>query len=114
MLPRVLRRRKSALAGALILAVIALAALFAPALVPYDPIKIAPAAALSKEGVEFFEKSIRPVLSEKCYSCHSAQAKKLKGKLLLDSRQGIAEGGRSNVKVDPDDPQSLLVWGAAG
>jgi len=47
MLRRVLRRRKSALAGAVVLAVIALAALLAPALVPYDPIKIAPGAALS-------------------------------------------------------------------
>jgi hypothetical protein len=28
--------------------------------------------------------------------------------------QGITEGGKINVKVDPDDPQSLLVWGAAG
>ena len=27
--------------------------------------------------------------------------------------QGIAEGGTILVKVDPDDPQSLLVWGAA-
>jgi hypothetical protein len=27
--------------------------------------------------------------------------------------QGIAEGGEVVVKVDPDDPQSLLVWGAA-
>jgi hypothetical protein len=27
--------------------------------------------------------------------------------------QGIAEGGRINVKVDPDNPESLLVWGAA-
>jgi hypothetical protein len=27
--------------------------------------------------------------------------------------QGIAEGGSVTVKVDPDDPQSLLVWGAA-
>jgi peptide/nickel transport system permease protein len=47
MLRRVLRRRKSALAGAVILAVIVLAALLAPALVPYDPIKIRPADALS-------------------------------------------------------------------
>jgi hypothetical protein len=29
------------------------------------------------------------------------------------SLQGIAEGGEVVVKVDPDDPQSLLVWGAA-
>jgi hypothetical protein len=27
--------------------------------------------------------------------------------------QGIAEGGEVIVKIDPDDPQSLLVWGAA-
>src|SRR5438094_3544488 len=46
MLPRVLRRRRSALAGALILAVVALAALFAPALAPYDPIKLQPVEAL--------------------------------------------------------------------
>jgi len=46
MLRRALRRRKSALAGAVILTVIVLTALLAPALAPYDPIKIAPAAAL--------------------------------------------------------------------
>ena len=28
-------------------------------------------------GVEFFEKKIRPVLTERCYSCHSAGAEKL-------------------------------------
>jgi hypothetical protein len=27
--------------------------------------------------------------------------------------QGIAEGGEVVVKVDPSDPQSLLVWGVA-
>ena len=27
--------------------------------------------------------------------------------------QGVAEGREVIVKVDPDDPQSLLVWGAA-
>ena len=27
--------------------------------------------------------------------------------------QGIVEGGDVTVKVDPDDPQSLMVWGAA-
>jgi hypothetical protein len=30
------------------------------------------------------------------------------------SLQGIAEGKDVVVKVDPDDPQSLLVWGPAG
>src|SRR5919198_5404901 len=27
------------------------------------------------------------------------------------SLQGIADGGEVIVKVDPDDPQSLMVWG---
>ncbi len=27
--------------------------------------------------------------------------------------QGVAEGARIIVKVDPEDPQSLMVWGAA-
>jgi hypothetical protein len=27
---------------------------------------------------------------------------------------GIAQGGQVIVKIDPDDPQSLLVWGVAG
>jgi len=30
------------------------------------------------------------------------------------SLQGVAEGKDVIVKVDPDDPQSLLVWGSAG
>ncbi len=28
--------------------------------------------------------------------------------------KGVAQGATVAVKVDPDDPQSLLVWGAAG
>jgi hypothetical protein len=28
--------------------------------------------------------------------------------------KGVAEGGNVIVKVDPEDPQSLMVWGAAG
>lgn len=67
-------------------------------------------AVISKDDIEFFEKSIRPILAEKCYSCHSAQAKKLKGKLLLDSRQGIAKGGETGPIIAGRDPdQSRLI-----
>ena len=41
----------------------------------------------AESGAEFFEKRIRPVLADNCYECHSAQAKKIKGKLRLDSRE---------------------------
>ena len=33
---------------------------------------------LSADQVEFFEKKIRPIFVERCYKCHSAEAKKTK------------------------------------
>ena len=53
------------------------------------------AAEPTAEGLAFFEKRIRPVLVEKCYKCHSANSEKLKGKLRLDTREGIRKGGES-------------------
>ena len=52
------------------------------------------------KGFEFFEKKIRPVFVEHCYSCHSQAAKKekkLKGRLYLDSAGGILTGGESGI-----------------
>src|SRR5947207_14749903 len=68
----------------------------------------------SKEGVEFFEKNIRPVLAESCYKCHSAEAvanKKLKGKLRLDSLAGMTKGGESEkpAVVAGDLEKSALI-----
>jgi hypothetical protein len=66
--------------------------------------------AVSREGVEFFEKHIRPVLVEKCYECHSSEADIPQGELLLDSREGIAAGGRGGAIVTDRDPeQSRLI-----
>lgn len=48
------------------------------------------------EGLDFFENKIRPVLIERCYGCHSAQAKTVMGGLRLDSKQGMLRGGDSN------------------
>src|SRR5690349_2512268 len=45
--------------------------------------------------LQFFEARIRPVLVEHCYSCHAADAKILRGGLLLDSREGLQGGGDS-------------------
>ncbi len=58
----------------------------------------------------FFEKSIRPVLVEKCYKCHSADSEKVKGGLLLDTRDGIRAGGDSGHAVVPGNvAESLLL-----
>jgi hypothetical protein len=67
-------------------------------------------AELTKEGIAFFEKHIRPVLAERCYECHSTQARKVKGKLLLDSQSGIAKGGANGpVLVAGDVEKSRLI-----
>jgi hypothetical protein len=68
------------------------------------------AAAESAEGAEFFEKRIRPVLSEQCYKCHSSTSEKLKGGLMLDSREAWLKGGDTGPAIMPGDPEkSLLV-----
>jgi hypothetical protein len=61
------------------------------------------------EGLAFFEARVRPVLVEHCYPCHSAAAKKQKGKLLLDSRDGLRKGGESGPAVVPGEPAKSLL-----
>ena len=60
---------------------------------------------------DFYEAKVRPVLVEHCYACHSAQAKKLKGGLLLDSPEGMRKGGRDRPgRSFPGKPdESLLI-----
>src|SRR5262245_18535870 len=68
------------------------------------PVSAAPPAEPSREGVEFFEQKVRPVLVKQCYSCHSADAKKLKGELRLDTREGVAKGGATGPVIVPGEP----------
>ncbi|MBI3882514.1 MAG: DUF1549 domain-containing protein [Verrucomicrobia bacterium] len=62
------------------------------------------------EGLAFFEKKIRPVLTDKCYKCHAADSEKIKGGLVLDTREGIRAGGDTGHAVVPGDlGGSLLI-----
>jgi hypothetical protein len=64
----------------------------------------------SPADLDFYERKIRPLLVERCYKCHSAQAKVLKGGLRLDTSAGVKAGGDSGALFDPQQPeQSLLV-----
>ncbi len=57
---------------------------------------------------EFFEKSVRPILSQHCFSCHGPD--KQKGGLRLDSRRDMMTGGDSGPAIVPGAPEgSLLV-----
>ena len=55
----------------------------------------------SKEGLEFFEKNVRPILIDRCYECHSAEKNSSKGGLILDSRDGAYKGGDEGPSVVP-------------
>ncbi|MCP3695581.1 MAG: DUF1553 domain-containing protein [Planctomycetaceae bacterium] len=67
-------------------------------------------AAKDAEGIKFFESRIRPVLVERCFKCHSQQAKPPKGKLRLDFPRGWLGGGESGPALVAGKPaESLLI-----
>jgi hypothetical protein len=73
------------------------------------------AAEPDRQGLDFFEAKIRPMLVTHCYECHSAAAvtkNKLKGGLYLDSREGSRLGGESGPAVVPGDVEASLLIAA--
>jgi hypothetical protein len=58
---------------------------------------------------EFYERRIRPLLAEKCYGCHSAQAKPPRANLRLDSLAGILKGSDTGPVVIPGNRGSRLL-----
>src|SRR5580693_5844639 len=59
-------------------------------------------------AVEFFEKKVRPVLVDNCYTCHSANTNS-KGGLRVDDRNGLLHGGNSGPAVVPGKPDESLL-----
>jgi mono/diheme cytochrome c family protein len=53
---------------------------------------------------EFFEKSVRPVLADNCFTCHGPD--KQKGRLRLDSRAALLAGGDSGPAIVPGNPEA--------
>lgn len=61
------------------------------------------------EQIEFFEREVRPLFAEHCYSCHSVKAKKLQAGLLMDSRAALLKGGDSGEAMVPGDVDGSLL-----
>jgi hypothetical protein len=71
---------------------------------------ISPGATPSSSDLQFFESKIRPLLIDRCYKCHSRDADKVKGGLMLDTREAWMHGGDSGPAIVPGNPgESLLV-----
>ena len=74
------------------------------------PAPIAPATpTTASSGAEFFETKIRPILAEKCYSCHSDKAGKGMGGLKLDTVAGIRKGGDTGPFLAAGKPGAGLL-----
>src|ERR1043165_5561600 len=67
------------------------------------------AADLTSSQIQFFENKIRPVLANNCYKCHSQQAEKVKGGLLLDTKEGLLKGGENGPVIVPGDPEKSVL-----
>jgi mono/diheme cytochrome c family protein len=73
---------------------------------------VATAQPIKPEDLQFFETHIRPVLAERCYKCHSRDADKIKGGLMLDTREGMLHGGDTGPAVVPGKPEDSLILDA--
>lgn len=65
-------------------------------------------ATVTPEQIEFFEKSVRPVLVEQCYKCHGPE--KQKGDLRVDSLAALLKGSDQGPAIVPGKPgESSLI-----
>ncbi len=60
-------------------------------------------------GIAYFETHVRPILVERCYSCHSTKAQKSEGGLRLDARDAWLKGGDRGAAVVPGDSKNSLL-----
>ncbi len=58
--------------------------------------------------LEFFEREVRPLLVEHCYSCHSGSSEKLQAGLRVDSREALLTGGDSGPAIAPGDSEASI------
>lgn len=67
-----------------------------------------PGKAASASDIEAFEKGVRPLLVQRCYSCHG-EAQQFGG-LRVDSRERLLRGGERGPAIEAGSPgRSLLL-----
>jgi mono/diheme cytochrome c family protein len=59
------------------------------------------------EGLEFFEKRVRPLFAEHCYQCHGP--KKQESGLVLSTASGLREGGDRGTPIALGEPENSLL-----
>ncbi len=84
-------------------------AVIVASLVPFWANPAAGVEPVDREGIEYFEKFVRPVLAEHCYACHSGTAKTLQASLRVDHLSTLLSGGDSGPAIVPGDPAGSLL-----
>src|SRR5207248_11751651 len=60
------------------------------------------------QDVAFFDKEVRPILTQRCLKCHGGEAK-IKGGLRLTARESVLKGGDTGPAVSLDKPADSLL-----
>lgn len=65
------------------------------------------AAQAADDGIDFFERKIRPILVEHCLECHSANTE-IESGFSLDGKATVQKGGDRGAAINPDKPETSL------
>lgn len=69
----------------------------------------APAGSTDVRGLGLFHDYVEPMLKQECFKCHSHEAQKAKGGLVLDSRNAMLKGGDLGPALKPGDTEGSLL-----
>ncbi len=57
-----------------------------------------------------FNRDIRPIFSDICFTCHGPDVSKMKGGLRLDTKEAAMKGGESGAAIVPGKPEASEVF----
>ena len=71
---------------------------------------LTPAVAIKAAGDVEFNRDVRPILAENCYTCHGGDAKEIKGKRRLDTFEGATATQKEIQAIVPGNITDSDLW----